>query len=331
MTTLRIAGIVLVLSFCATYTSFAQNKKDAKYDVFTNSEYCHSNYSAFDKYDSLWFAQIRYDTIATERIKQNFTQTSRSVARDLGIMSLLDKLLLLEEYKVKNKMTDSMSLLYWEVRQMITERINLANLEIAIVLAEIECEQDRAIDLQYHLGQKLAKKVNRATVVSILAGAITTFAASYLVLNEFEAQQTEAVISGGAFVSAFFGIQSLFMNAKAPFMHKRNYLRDIWENPKESTLFPPMIWHFLTREFENTSQDVTARELIIQRWEDLELFSSNKSKEQERIRNLFFGDGGTYSIDDIDSRIVLLDLLETEINVMNQELKQLQQEILVLK
>jgi hypothetical protein len=44
---------------------------------------------------------------------------------------------------------------------------------------------------------------------------------------------------------------------------------------------------------------------------------------------LLFGTGGLYSLDDIDTRISLLDLLAIEISLMNQELKLLQPEIIL--
>ncbi|MGE3979379.1 MAG: hypothetical protein AB7F94_17615, partial [Nitrospira sp.] len=50
--------------------------------------------------------------------------------------------------------------------------------------------------------------------------------------------------------------------------------------------------------------------------------------EQRRIA-LFFGEGGSYSIEDLRDRAAMLELLKTDVNLMSQDLERLMEEILL--
>jgi hypothetical protein len=50
---------------------------------------------------------------------------------------------------------------------------------------------------------------------------------------------------------------------------------------------------------------------------------------EERRIQLFFGDGGTYSVDELRARAAMLDLLKTDISLMHPGLTRLIRELLV--
>jgi hypothetical protein len=77
------------------------------------------------------------------------------------------------------------------------------------------------------------------------------------------------------------------------------------------------------------SSQQTLRELLIIRWREEGRLGKTGSEMEERRIQLFFGDGGTYSVDELRARAAMLDLLKTDISLMHQGLTRLIRELLV--
>lgn len=294
--------------------------------IFTSEKYCEVSPSIVDIYDAAWLNKIKHDTFVSPLTKKRFTQRARSVAADMGILSLLNQFCGVENKNLKIKQ-DTVEALF--IRESIFERVSLAFLEVSSVLNEIECEQDRAIELKNFLQAKTDQKVRKLTFLSIMAGAVSTALGSTLTLSEADQPLIEAAVSGGAALSAYWAIRTFAVKASISFNHRKNQLRDIWTNPEISDIFPPMVWQFIRRELDESEETPVVREIIIERWQELGLLGEKGSKVWEKRTGLFFGSGGLYSLEEAELRISLLDLLETEINIMKQELKQLEQELLI--
>ena len=85
----------------------------------------------------------------------------------------------------------------------------------------------------------------------------------------------------------------------------------------------------MTRPLPEDPGQYSLRESLIMRWrQDGRLGEACSELEQRRIA-LFFGDGGSYSIEDLRDRAAMLELLKTDINLMSQDLKRLMEEILL--
>jgi hypothetical protein len=251
------------------------------------------------------------------------------VAADIGVQSLLTDFVKVEKQIQQSKNTDHV-LQMVAFRQEITERISLASLELTSVLSEINCEIGRATELKNYLQLQIDKRETSSTILSVLAAASTQIVVSIFNLSDADHRVVEATEIGGALISAYFVFRALKKkDKKAEFLHKRNFLKDIQDNPINSTVYLPMVWHYLSKEYENPEETITVRQTILNRWQELNLLTETEEQEQEQRTQLLFGEGGLYSIDDIDNRISLLDLLAIEVSLMNQELKQLQQEIMV--
>jgi hypothetical protein len=103
----------------------------------------------------------------------------------------------------------------------------------------------------------------------------------------------------------------------------------VWIGPKESTLIPATVWRHLTRPLSEAPQHYSLRESLILRWrQDGRLGEAGSEREQRRVA-LFFGNGGSYDIEDLRARSAMLDLLESDINLMSQDLERLLEEILL--
>lgn len=322
---LLLSVILLIFVFgCGCHTS-----RQLPAQIFTSGDYCQVLSPANTQYDSLLATQLRNDTIFLPEVQARFTQRARSVAADIGVLSLLSKFVHLEKQLQQNQEADQL-LQMVTIRQQVTERIALASLELTSVLSEINCEIGRSTEMKNYLQLQLDKRETSATILSVLAAASAQVISSVMNLSDADQRVIEATEITGALVSGYFVFQALKKkDKKAMFMHKRNLLIDIRNNPVSSAVYQPMVWHYLTKEYENREQTLTVRQTILNRWQELNLLREAEKEEQEQRLTLLFGQGGLYAIDDIDNRISLLDLLAIETSLMNQELKQLQQEIII--
>jgi hypothetical protein len=297
--------------------------------IFTSESYCQVLSPATSAYDSLLAIQIREDTSFSGEVQARFTQRARSVAADMGVQPLLTQFVRVEK-QISQQQTSESLLQMVAIRQEITERIALASLEVTSVLSELNCEISRATEMKNYLQLQLDKRETSSTILSVLAAASAQVVVSVFNLTDTDQRIIESTEIAAALVSGFFAYRVLKKkDKKATFLHKRNFLRDIRDNPEHSDVYQPMVWHYLTKEYENKEEIPTVRQTILHRWQELNLLTETEEKEQEQRIQLLFGEGGLYSIDDIDNRISLMDLLVIEVSLMNQELKQLQQEIMV--
>jgi len=315
--------LISSLFFCSCVS-----QKIKKNNVF-NIPICQTREIDSSKYDSLYQAEFMLDTVISPLVHLRFSADSKNVSLDIGCIKLLNQFTEIER-KLKQKYSDSLELKFLRIKQGILERIQLANMEVSLTLAEIECEHHRAIELKNYIDQITNKKIRRLTILSILANALTTAVGSVIALNGGPQLNSETVISGGALLSAYWGIDGLFVSVKQQFDHEKNFLKDIWERPAKSKLFPPVVWNFLTRSFETKNERVSIQETIVNQWGALKLFSQKPSKQQKTI-DLLMSNGGLYGSDEISTRISFYDILETGVKIMRQELKQLQQEIILSK
>jgi hypothetical protein len=301
--------------------------KNTSVQIFNAERYCQVMPVSVSYNDSLWASISAIDSAFSPAIKRRFSQRARSSAADIGILPLLNQFVETEK-RLQHTPTDTDQLKMNTIRQSISEHILLASLDVSNVLAEIECEQDRAIAMKNYLQLQADKRTRKLTIYSILAGAFATVFVSTLTLANAQPQYVEAVSVGGGLIGGYLAVRSLTTTDQAQFNHPRNHLTDIRDNPKMSKVYPPMVWHFLTRELENQAKTPTAREIILDRWRELNLLTEAQSEDQLARLALLFGNGGIYSNDEISHRISLIDSLETEIALMQQELQQLQQELL---
>ncbi|UVT19868.1 MAG: hypothetical protein H8K03_19125 [Nitrospira sp.] len=99
--------------------------------------------------------------------------------------------------------------------------------------------------------------------------------------------------------------------------------------PPDWALISPSVWRHLTRSLREDSEEYSLREFLILRWwQDGRFVEVGSEREKRRIA-LFFGDGGSYYVEDLRARAAMLDLLESDINLMSQDLERLLGEILL--
>jgi hypothetical protein len=278
-------------------------------------------------YDSLLTPKYLQSEIADSNTIKRFSLRARNISISVGAMHSLNKFTLLEPLAHKGSDSAKLALLF--VRQEIDERLSLALLDVSTVQAEIDCEIERATQLRNYLTQVTNKRVKILNIGSIVVGAVGTLVSSAISVDNPNANipiQEASII--GAVAGGYLAMKQLFVRRSAFFAHPRNHLKEIWENPSRPVAFPPNVWHFMTKEFSVDGKKLTGRDLLLNEFREIRILGED-STERKKLTKLFFGDGGEYNIDHLSDRINMLELLETEINLMKYDLKRLHQEVLL--
>jgi hypothetical protein len=193
------------------------------------------------------------------------------------------------------------------------ERIEEARLAIARISAELDCEGERADQVGNYLQEKSQSWVQGFTVASLVAGAATGIASAFLMAADTSKGSQLAVGVSGASVAGALGIGALVVHPRLPFSHPRNLLADVWNGPRVSTLYPPVVWAYLSRpEFSNRG-DQPIRAKIATRWRSFAGLEADDVK-------LLFGSGGPYDEKALHVRASMLNQVKAEVELLNQEL-----------
>jgi hypothetical protein len=209
-----------------------------------------------------------------------------------------------------------------ELSQKIDRKINIADLEISAIASEIDCEKERSGQLASYLKAKEDNAASNLTVAAIVVGATGAIAAGVLLAKESETKTAEIVGIGTGITEATLGMMILLNTRKVEFYHKRNVLSDIWYGPEVSTVFPASIWYHLNYDDpENIEQSLRLQ--IVEKWMNFEQIADVKEKNKEALYELFFGEGGKYTSEQLSNRARMYEQIEAQVNLMMQDLKEL--------
>lgn len=202
------------------------------------------------------------------------------------------------------------------LRQAVVERVVAAQLDIQIALATIDCEGERGDQLQGVLEAREARRNRRLTWASIGAGAATAIATGGLALAGAATASAAAGIAGGAAEASAGGVQ-FFGAPRGALGTRRNLLREAQERPATTTLLPPVVWRYLSRD--EGSGSVLAE--LAEQWRSAGLLEDAATPEGRARATLLFGEGGAYTSEDLQARGAMLDTLEAAIGRMNRGLR----------
>lgn len=291
--------------------------------MINNNSYCQNSSSVF-YFDSLWLEKIKQDTLLNEVATERFSPRARNIAKDMGIASLLNQYSEIEKTKGLDK--DILA-------GKIAVFTHHADLEATSCVAEMNCELKRAEELRDFLRGRIQRRINRLTIASILIGTATSVIVNTVALDNARAakysQTFKYAFIGSSIVGSTLSIRSFFLNDKALFVHKRNALSDIWENPKQPRILPPIVWRFVSKKFQKQGVWTSGREILIDQWKGMGMVS-NSTDPKVMVRNrALLGAEGYYDMGLIETRITMLKMLTEEINLMLYDLKRLQQELVL--
>ncbi len=213
-----------------------------------------------------------------------------------------------------------------ELSQKIHERINFASLEISAVASEIDCEEERVDQLASYLKDLEDKTESRLTVTAIVIGAAGAVSAGVLLLSANTGNAPDILGLSTGVAEATLGLLALTNKHSVKLYHTRNFLKDMWEGKAISDLFPSSVWYYLNYADPKTSK-TSLRDQVLDRWTNFRQTDARRENKGNRTTDIYFGDGGRYTSEQLKNRANMYDQLESVIKLMKQDLKGLAVEI----
>ncbi|MBL6080114.1 hypothetical protein JMJ56_19020 [Belnapia sp. T18] len=248
-----------------------------------------------------------------------FSKDAVDIAEIIGVQPLLEQLLTAETDAARGRgMAAELQLL--RLRLAISDRIQLAMLDISSTLAVIDCEGERGDALRVRLQAAEDRRSRRLGLASILVGATTAALTGGLSLGGASAGGDIAGIVGGT-AEASVATALLFGDISGTLRTERNLLREVWEHPPRSELFPNTVWRYLTRRRLDSSDRASPAETVAAEWRAGDRFGAPGSQAERARIELLLGPGGVYTVQELEMRDAMLDLLEASIALMSEELR----------
>lgn len=272
--------------------------------------------------------KIVFDTAnAHVMLHKRFSHRSVVLMQNLNLYNLITEFVNQEEDNKNNPSNAE----FLHIKQMLIQRIMLAEADILSNLAELDCEKTRLISAISYLDDYNQTRINRATVGAVLAGAISGALTGAVALYNPDSSNTEQQLLtiAGALGGGYFGFKAFGTKRKINFFHSRNHLRDIWENKPNSQIFSPSVWAFMRKEFKRKDKQTTGIEVIKEMWENEGILEKGSKGFERKLKLLITSNGGAYSGNDLQDRLNMVVLIEQEIDVMKYDLKRVQQEIIL--
>lgn len=259
-------------------------------------------------------------------LTNHFSPESLNMANAIGVLGYLEKYI-----NLKKESADSLSteqrLKLLELNLKINQRINITSIEISAVTSEIDCEEERADQIGNYLEGKEGETETKLTVGTIIVGAAGSIVTGALINNEKSGNASDIIGIGTALTEATLGVLILLNKRKVEFLHPRNILREVWEGKETSPVFPPFVWYYLNYFNPNDSVNTSIRHQIIDHWLEFGQISNANTKEKSKLIDIYFGDGGIYTAEQLKNRSNMLDQLEAQISLMKQDIKGLAVEV----
>lgn len=252
-----------------------------------------------------------------------FTFSSLNAANAIGI---LDDLTLFVSRKQQNNPTPEDRLAILELSQVISQRINMASLEVSAVASELDCEEESITQLAEYMKNKEGEAESRLTVAAIIAGASGAIASGIVLSNPHVSNNLEYVGIVSGIAEAGIGLLILTNKRKVTISHSKNTLQEIWDGKQSAASpFPPFVWYFLNYANPQTPEEKTIRMQLIERWK------SFNGLDKPGVIQKYFGNGGKYSTDELLNRANMYDQLESSVKLIKQDLTVLAVELEHLK
>lgn len=248
-------------------------------------------------------------------LQERFSQNSLMIAHAVGITDMLKSLVELERLGSDNEA------LIQQLR--ISNRINIASMEIAATAAAIDCEEERADQIADFLETQERRKDNRLTAAAIGVGAVTAIVTGVILLSTPQSPLIDGMGIVGGVAEVILGVRLLRIQKNATYFHEINPLKSIIEGKNYDHFFPPSVWYYLNFYEKGLVNNLSVRENLLNIW-----INAGQIPSVEEARKLiYFGNGGVYSSQQLRNRANMLDQMEAQINIMQNDLKNLMLEV----
>jgi hypothetical protein len=179
------------------------------------------------------------------------------------------------------------------LRQAVSSRISLVASDVMTTIAALECEAARSDHVAHAVAEAHQDVSERALFAVFASDIFIGIIPGALMLAGHDIAADINEIFGGAMATAFGSVDAV-LHIDQDFHHPRNFLRELWDEPDESKLFPASVWRFLNGPSEENPQQ-TVRELLLKRWHDAGPWRGQTSMPDERDELVrLLSEGGRY-------------------------------------
>jgi hypothetical protein len=266
--------------------------------------------------------QTPYESIEKDAAVKLYSPIAVHIADVMDLLPLLNRMARLEAEQAALTEIE-------RVRQKVIIRLVLATLEVSGLVAEIECEVQRADQVHDRLSDIQTTRTTSQTILAVIFGGLANILSGgiAMVTAAGDAGNISSVMGGALEVA--FGTSANFTKVRQEFSHPRNHLAAVWDGSPQSEFFSLRAWRFLTEPGIRGLEGHSLRDVMLQTWqEEGKLGEVGSVREKERIA-LLFGSGGLYDSEELHVREAMLHQLESSIQLMHQELETLLREVLI--
>lgn len=243
---------------------------------------------------------------------------SQTTAAIIGADGIVARLLELESRTVERDLATRVDLLM--LRQALSDRVLLAMLDLSRLRSESDCERERGDVLRGNLQQVADRRQRAWTIAGVVFGAMTSIVSGGLGLAGLDTGANATNVAGGL-ISAYSGMAAISDDGRIAMQTGRNLLRDLYLGPEQSDIFPPSTWRYLNRPLRTVGAEATVREDLIRQWYRSGVLGEPGSEAEQRRLALLTGEGGAYEVGDFAARNQMLDLFNTTLSSMNDDIE----------
>ena len=252
-----------------------------------------------------------------------YSKIAVHVADVMDVLPLLNHLARLENQQAPSAEIE-------RARRKLTTRLQLANMEVSSLVAEIECEVQRADEVQDRLKQVQSRRTTTQTILGIIAGGVANILSGGIGMAARSGDAADIASVAGGTLEVLFGTSANFTKVRQEFTHPHNHLEAFWNGEgKEKEFFSPGVWRFLTEPDIRDLEGHSLRDVLVQTWNEEGRLGKPGSHQEKARKALLFGGGGLYDSDDLHVREAMLHQLESSIQLMHQDLETLLREVLL--
>lgn len=292
----RTVTFAVITLLCMSCSSLVKSSKTAT----LTTDYCRPNFT------------YQYpEIITTASHQEDSTLVKKLPAQDYALSKNIGILPLLYQY---TKAKDTLKILI--AKQKISDQLMIANSGLNAMAAESDCNGERIQQLSNYIGDINNKNIRKLTVGSIILGAAIAVSSSLINNNN----ANKAINIGGGAAGAALGLLTLNPKGRKIQMDiQRNLLRNVWNNDNSDQAFPPDVWNILNEKSFSNSGNKSMRETLKDRWI---LYAFDGQPDAETLK-LFFGNGGTFRADDLQTMSNMYNELQASIRSVQQNMQSL--------
>ena len=235
------------------------------------------------------------------------SEEAQRTAIQIDLLSLLERQQYRDELEQKFDILTMVSL-----RQELSRRIALAASDVMNTIAALDCEAARSDHVADALGEA-HQDVSERALFAVFASDIFIGIIPGALMLAGESIAAEASEIFGGVVGTAFGSVDAVLHIDQDYRHPNNFLRELWEGPAESRLFPTSVWRFLNGPAEEDPLR-TVREQLLARWKAEGRWDTPKaSADAYPELPLLVSEGGRYGERLLRIRAEILRQLSSEV------------------